>query len=235
METENERLEYAIQETQVLRPPRQALATFGITCICYYLLTVPSYAELVGGGEETVVREGQVIAERPRVVTPYYLLNLEGFSPHARKYLEKAAREEGPSSPALFYRYRNEARGLTIVSEPLAQLAAKLTEKLERERTNLASVIKGVDEMWDVSLLKFIHELTVRSLPSNIMELGRRGLLDIDRAGVPADARQCIEHLFRQVQQGKAEPRELKVEIDSWGLWPEYEDRFLALFRRQRP
>ena len=232
METEDERLEYAIRHTQVLRPPRQNLETFGITNVHYYLLTAPAYTDLVAGGGETVVREGQVIAERPRVVTPYYLMNLQGFSHHARRYLEKMA-QEGHSSPALLYRYRNEAKSLSIVSEPLHKLAQELTEKLEREGMALASVIKGVDELWDVSLLRFIHEFTVRSLQSNVMDLGRRGLLEIDRAGVPLDARRGIEELFLRVKEGQVGPSELKAELDCWGLWPEYEDRFLALFQRR--
>ena len=232
METEDERLEYAVRHTQVLRPPRQNLETFGITKVRYHLLTAPAYTDLVAGEGETVVREGQVIAERPRVVTPYYLLNLEGFSHHARRYLEKMAQEEH-SSPALLYRYRNEVEGLSIVSEPLDQLAQKLTEKLEREGTALACVIKGVDELWDVSLLRFIHEFTLRSLQSNVMDLGRRGLLEIDPAGVPQDARRRIEELFHRVREGRVGPSELKVELDCWGLWPEYEDRFLALFQKR--
>ena len=232
METEDETLEYAISHTQVLRPPRQNLETFGITKVRYHLLTAPAYADLVAGEGETVVREGQVIAERPRVVTPYYLLNLQGFSHHARRYLEKMAQEEH-SSPALLYRYRNEVEGLSIVSEPLDQLAQKLTEKLEREGTALACVIKGVDELWDVSLLRFIHEFTLRSLQSNVMDLGRRGLLEIDPAGVPLDARRRIEELFHRVREGQVGPSELKVELDCWGLWPEYEDRFLALFQKR--
>ena len=232
METEDERLEYAIRHTQVLRPPRQALETFGITKIRYHLLTAPAYTDLVAGEGETVVREGQVIAERPRVVTPYYLMNLQGFSHHARRYLEKIA-QEGHSSPALLYRYRNEAEGLSIVSEPLDQLAQKLTEKLEREGTALACVIKGVDELWDVCLLMFIHEFTLRSLQSNVTDLGRRGLLEIDRSGVPLDARRRIDELFFRVREGQVGPSELKAELDCWGLWPEYEDRFLALFQRR--
>ena len=232
METEDERLEYAVRHTQVLRPPRQNLETFGITKVRYHLLTSPAYTDLVAGEGETVVREGQVIAERPRVVTPYYLLNLQGFSHHARRYLEKMAQEEH-SSPALLYRYRNEVEGLSIVSEPLDQLAQKLTEKLEREGTALACVIKGVDELWDVSLLRFIHEFTLRSLQSNVMDLGRRGLLEIDPAGVPLDARRRIEELFHRVIEGQVGPSELKVELDCWGLWPEYEDRFLALFQKR--
>src|SRR5690606_40409277 len=50
--------------------------TFGISDIHYYLLTEPVYTDITGNTEETVVREGRVIAERPKIVTPYYLVNL---------------------------------------------------------------------------------------------------------------------------------------------------------------
>ena len=37
-----------IEKTRVIRPPRQALATFGTTSIDYYLVTEPIYSDLVG-------------------------------------------------------------------------------------------------------------------------------------------------------------------------------------------
>jgi len=46
-----------------------------------------------------VVREGKVIAERPRIVTPRYLSNLEGFSTDAGKYLDTLIRTYGSNIP----------------------------------------------------------------------------------------------------------------------------------------
>ena len=80
MDINDERIRDAVRHTLTLRLPKQSLATFGTTNIYYYLVTEPAYTELVGNIPETVVREGRVIAERPRVVTPYYLSRLEGFS-----------------------------------------------------------------------------------------------------------------------------------------------------------
>ncbi|MEE8471287.1 MAG: hypothetical protein V3S51_08155, partial [Dehalococcoidia bacterium] len=97
---------------------------------------------------------------------------------------------------------------------------------------SLATIIKGVDELWDVSLLKFIFDVTRYSLGSNLSELDKRGLLNIDRSGVPMDARLSIEHLFALVSKGDLDPSELKMELDRWNLFAEYEDRFLRQFRR---
>ena len=230
MSSDDERIEYAISHTEVLRPPKQALSTFGTTNIYYYLLTEPSYKEFVEGEEETVVREGRVRAERPKVVTPSYLINVEGFSEQAKRYLEMIGREYGTHTPGLFYGYKNEPRELNIASSNIDSVVHKLHEKIDREGDQLATIIKGVDQLWDVSLLKFIFDMTRYSLGNNVLELGRRGLLDVDRKGVPMEARQSIENLFDQVKNGELDPSALKMELDRWGLFEEYEDRFFRLF-----
>jgi len=230
----DEKIAYAINNTAVLRPPKQTLATFGTTNIYYYLVTIPAYSELLNNVDETVVREGRVIAERPQVITPSYLVNLEGFSEYAKKYLEAVVQEHGPHAPGLFYRYKNEPKELTIVSTHLDSVVDRINQKINKEGDPLSTIIKGVDEMWDVSLMKFIHDVTQGSLESNIIELGRKGLFDIDYSGIPRDARNRIEELFDQVKRGELDPSELKLELDRWGLFQEYEDRFLSLFRKRR-
>jgi hypothetical protein len=232
MNPDDERIEYAISHTEVLRSPKQTLSTFGTTNIYYYLVTEPSYGELVKGEDETVVREGRVLAERPRVVTPSYLVNVEGFSEHARRYLEMLIHEHGPHAPGLFYGYRNEPKEMNIVSSDIASVVSRLEEEIDKGGNPLSTIIKGVDELWDVSLLKFIYDMTRYSLGSNVFELGRRGLLDVDPSGVPLDARRSIEHLFHLVNKGELEPSALKMELDRWNLFDEYEDRFFRLFGR---
>jgi hypothetical protein len=232
MSDESERIEYAVNRTEVLRPPKQTLSTFGTTNVYYYLLTDPTYQEFVEGEDETVVREGRVLAERPRVVTPAYLFNIEGFSEHARSYLNMIAQEHGPNVPGLFYGYRNEPRETNIVASDMESVVRKLEEQIDKEGDPLAAIVRGVDELWDVSLMKFIFDLTRSSFGSNAYELGARGLLDVDRSGVPLDARRSIEHSFGLVKKGDLDPAALKMEMDRWGVFEEYEDRFLRLFKR---
>jgi hypothetical protein len=234
MDIDDERIRDAVGHTEILRLPKQSLATFGTTNIYYYLVTKPAYAELIKNVTETVVREGRVIAERPRIVTPYYLSRLEGFSSEAKRYFDMLMRAHGPNTPGLLYSYRNEPKELTIVSEDLLSVVDKLNTEIDKRADPLASIIKGEDELWDVSLLKFIYEMTKSSLRDNLLQLGARGLLDTDASGVPVDARVRIDELFRWVSRGELEPRELKDELDRWGLFEEYEDRFLAIFKKGR-
>lgn len=218
------RIKHAIEHTKVIRFPRQNLATFGNTIISYYVVT--SLTENVN-----VLRDGNVIAERPRIVTPSYLTRLEGFSKQASKYLQAVA-ENFPHEPGIFYRYKNEPKEMNIISEPTATLINKLNERIEEENKPLSAIIKGVEELWDVSLMIFIYELTRGSVYTNITDFQRRGFLDIDSTGVPKDARNFIEELFKLVSKDVSRAPELVNELNRWELFEEYQDRFFALFRK---
>ncbi len=233
MDTEDERIRYAVRHTEIVRLPRQSLATFGTTNIGYYLVTKPVYSELAKGVTETVVREGRVIADRPRIVTPYYLSRLEGFTAEARRYFDMLVKTHGADVPGLFYTYRNEPKGLTIVAESLASVVDRINSEVDKRGDPLVTIIKGEDELWDVSLMKFIHDMTRSSLRGNLLEFSSRGLLDVDAGGVPLDARVKIEELFGKLVKGEVEPRELKDELERWDLFDEYQDRFFSVFRRR--
>jgi len=95
----------------------------------------------------------------------------------------------------------------------------------------LSTIIKGVEEFWDVSLLMFMYHLTRNAVSSNVADFHRRGLLDIDSSGVPKDARIHIEELFDQVARDLSQAPKLVAELNRWGVFPEYQDRFFTLFR----
>lgn len=232
MEAE-EKIQYTVEHTEIVRPPKQSLASFGVTNVYYYMVTEPVYTELLGKVEETVVREGRVIAERPKIVTPYYLLNLfDGFE-HGEEYAQYMLRRYGPHEPGLLYRYKNEPGEVNILSSPLESVIYNLNQKIDSDGDPLAAIIKGIDQMWDVSLMKFIHELTRDSLSSNVREMGVRGFLDIDHGGIPRHTRYTIEQLFEEASRDRNKVNELEVELRRWGLFGEYEDRFLNLFRKR--
>ena len=238
METEGD-WRRAVEQTYVVRYPRQHLATFGSTNISYYVVTDPIYREIdsykASGKQEGVVRTGRVIAERPAVVTPTYAMNLQGFSPEAYEYMREAAREGGPNSPGILYQYKNEVGKTDIVGGNASEIANNISGDLERRREDLSVVMVGVDELWDVALLKFIYEFTASSVAGNVQEFNSRGLLDPqpEFAGAPRAAVRHIERLFMEVRRG-ADPDMLKRELDRWGLFEFYEDSFLQLFRRNR-
>jgi hypothetical protein len=223
----------AVLNTQIVRAPKQSLATFGTTNIYYYLVAKATSNE-ISGADETVIREGRVIAERPKIVTPSYLSRVQGFSAEARKYFEMLMTHLDPNSPGLYYAYRNEPKELNVVSDNLKAVMARLNEQIDQKGDPLTSIIKGEDMLWDVSILKFIYEITERSVGDNVRQLNQQGLLNMDASGLPAEARLRIERLFELVEKGEMEPSDLKSELDRWNVFNEYQDRFFSLFDRKK-
>ncbi len=224
----------AAEQTWVVRYPKQRLATFGTTSLAYYVVTEPIYREIQPDDTESVVRQGKVVAEKPAIVTPFYAMNLDGFSDDAYSYFQHLSRQFGPNSPGILYQYRNETEKTDILSGPPAETAQRISDDLDRTQDDLSVVMVGVDELWDVALLKFIYEFTSRSAVENAQELRSRGMFDPNPSagGIPKAAVQRIEQMFRQVEMGR-DPEELRREIDRWGAFEFYEDRFLNLFRRR--
>ena len=220
----DEKILQAIQNTYVLRPPKQRLSTFGSTNVYYYMIT-----ELMQ--EVNVVREGRVIAARPKIVTPHYLVNVEGFSSSARRYIQMIS-EQNPYEPGVLYSYKNETTETNIISQSLANIVDKINQRIDSQGNPLSAVIKGVEELWDVSLMKFTFELTRSSLQQNISEFYDSGRLSYNAQGVPRDAIENIEELFDIVRQDPSRAPELVSELQRWGLWSHYQDRFLQLFRK---
>ena len=223
-------LQTILQQTIIIRPPDQPLATFGITSVTYHLVTATALSDGDDKATEAVIRTGTVTANRPQIVTPAYLLNLfDGFE-HGQDFARYLQEVDGPDSPGLLYAYRNELRETNVVSDPPDAVAGRIADQLNREGATHAAVIRGSDHYWDVSLMKFIHDLTIQSLGQTIGDLGRRKLLGMDR-GVPRAARAHIDDMFAAVASGEMDPVHLKRELDRWGLFAEYEDRFLGMFR----
>ena len=180
-----------------------------------------------------IIRRGDGTFVNPATHTQM-LLKLEGFSSEARRYFEMLTSKHGPNVAGLFYSYRNEPKELNIVSDGLPAVVDRLNAEIDKRGEPLTSIIKGEDQLWDVSLMRFIYEITGSSVQNNLRQMGARGLLDVDANGVTVDTRNRIEDLFKGVLKGEREPKELKDELDRWGLFEEYEDRFFALFRKRQ-
>lgn len=229
MSSYEDKVQYALRHTEVVRAPQQRLNTFGVTDIHYYLLT-----ESMDSVNETRIREGRVTAERPKLVTPDYLLNVfEGFGDYDRKEIQEIIDSHGGDPNILEYRYRNELHDTWMLSENMSQVVLKINSKIDNERDSLAAIVKGPDDAWQISLMTFITGMTRSSLQKNISELNSRGLLDREQ-GVPRFVRNEIENLFRDVANNRVSIDELGSKLQSYGLFEQYQDRFFALLQRRR-
>jgi len=142
------------------------------------------------------------------------------------------AAEQNPHEPGILYSYKNEFGEMSVVSEPLGSIVDNINRRIDNRSDPLSTIIKGVEEMWDVSLMKFTFDLTRNSVQRNFSELYGRGRFNIDQRGVPDDARDRIEELMDVTAKDPSCAAELVSELHRWNLWDSYQDRFLKLFRK---
>jgi len=218
-------IEYVLRHTELVRSPSQRLNTFGSTSVHYYVLTEP-----MDSINETRVREGKVTAERPKIVTSQYMLNaFEGFGDNAVIQAREMLSQFEFDPNIMEYQYRNELGNNWTLSEQIGEVIHKIASKVDDENDSMAAILKAPDDAWQVSLMKFIMDITRSSVPKHVSELSNRGLFDRIN-GVPRFVREEIENLFRQAQSGNITVNELGSKLQSYGLFHQYQDRFFALF-----
>lgn len=167
--------QYAAENTHVIVAPEQQIATFGTTSFRFYLIS-----ELMDCVDEVRVRDGQIHAERPQIVTPdhYARLLLEGFGEKAQQYVD-ALRERMRSIAVL--RYGFQFRKTDVVEDrvrgSIEAVVARTRTKVENANEPRSAIIQGVDDAWEVCLLKFTIDMIERSSGENIGDFRRRGLL----------------------------------------------------------
>lgn len=218
-----------IKSTKVLLKPKNLLSTYNQTKIRYHIVTEPSYKEMQFEGNDSVIRHGVVTAQTPKVVTPDFLYRTSGFGDDAKEYIRELTKMLGKNEPALLYTYKNESTDMEIVAGNPMEVSERIKKRLINNNAN-HTVIRGVNALWDVSLLKFIFDYTRESANNNYNDLSKSGLLD-DQNGVPVAVRKRIQGLINEAKKGNIRANDLHKELDDWGLFNEYEDEFLSLFR----
>jgi hypothetical protein len=63
------------------------------------------------------------------------------------------------------------------VHESLEDVAGKLKAELERKNEPLTALLTGVDDGWEVCLLKFMVDMIQASFPGNMGDFRERGML----------------------------------------------------------
>ncbi|MCE9587209.1 MAG: hypothetical protein K8R57_02720 [Verrucomicrobia bacterium] len=165
---------YAMENTRVVVAPSTAIETYGQTSFRFRLVTEPM--DEVG----TVrLRQGMIHAERPRILAPHYVskLFLEGFGERARDFAGWMEEQKDLHFLRYGFSLRKTDYSESILRESKDDLIDRLTQQLRSDDDPMDTLIEGVDEGWEVCLMKFTMDLIQRSAGSNLAEWKRRGLL----------------------------------------------------------
>lgn len=172
-------IQYALETTKVLREPDRRIETFGDTRFEFQLIS-----ELMDRTNEVRVRTGEMQAMRPRILRPdaYQQIELEGFNDDARARLDSLMekyKQQGRNLAFLEYGFQFKRGHVQeeIIHDSIDVVRERLLEDIRRTGNPSLAIIEGVDDTWEVSLLKLSFEMIMRSHEINAFDFKRRGMI----------------------------------------------------------
>lgn len=167
--------EYALENTRIILPPQKRLETFGATMLNYHLIT-----EEMDQVNQSRVREGSIHADKPQIVTSDHFskLMLEGFGEKAEQFADLVGKH-GKNIAMLKYGFSIKKSDLKsyLIHEPLDIVTGRVKEEVEARQDPLSVVLMGVEDGWEVCLLKLMCDMIFASGAGNIEDFRRRGFL----------------------------------------------------------
>lgn len=168
-------IHYALETTEVLHEPDRRIDTFGTTSFEFHLLS-----ELMDDVTQVRIRSGRITAEKPLILRPEISgeLEFEGFGDQARAFGEWL-RDRVENTAALQYGFNFRKSEVTesLVHDSMENVRDRVVDDARRTGNPLTAVILGVDDTWEICLLKFTIEMIQKSHRINLFDFKRRGLL----------------------------------------------------------
>lgn len=222
---------YAVNNTDVKVMPSRHLETFGTTLLNYHLIT-----QLMDSVDQIRIREGRLEAAQPQIITPeaYSHTALEGFGDEARQYVEWLKEHEKDIRILQYgYSLKQESFSEHIVTDDLEAVVERVKTSVEARDDPVSAVVVGVDDPWDVCLVRLFWEVIQKSALFNIREMQKQNLFEHEE-GVPRGVRNDIEAAFKAANRDPSRIQALGAKLHGLGLFDEYEDRFFSLVRSKQ-
>lgn len=168
-------IQYALEATEVIHEPDRRIDTFGTTRFEFHLIT-----ELMDSVGEVRVRNGFMNAERPKILKPdpYEDLFFEGFGEQAQVFADWFKRHATDLSMVRYgFNFKKDGVTEDRVHDPYPVVRDRIVERVVRSGNPMTAVIHGVDDAWEICLLKFTVQLIHSSRDINLFDFKRRGLM----------------------------------------------------------
>jgi len=168
-------IQYALETTEVLYEPDRRIDTFGSTSFEFTLLS-----ELMDDVSRVRIRSGRITAEKPVIMKPdpEAALEFEGFGEQAEAFAGwLKSRMKDLAALRYGFNFKKSDVAENLVSDSIENVRHRVLEDARRAGNPLTAIIQGVDDTWEVSLLKFTVEMIQKSARINVFDFKRRGLL----------------------------------------------------------
>ena len=219
---------YAAANSEIVLAPTRKLETFGSTLINYHLVS-----ELPDEPGRVRVREGRLEASRPTLIMPseYARIDAAGFGEEARRYLD-FLREHEDSIRILEYGYslRQESFSEQVVTDSVSAVVDRVVAEVKSSGNGFDAVLTGVDEPWDVALVKLFWLEVNTSAAVNVRELEKRRIEELAESA-PRSVREEVEKAFAKAERDPSLVGELGGLLRRKGVFEQYQDRFFKLVR----
>ena len=103
-------------------------------------------------------------------------LTLEGFGERARKFVEMLQMRNAAMLKYGF-QIRKDDLSERLVHDSIEAVLDRVTSQVPEALRGSSAVIYGVDEGWEICLLKFTVEMIQQSAGGNIQDFRRRGII----------------------------------------------------------
>ncbi len=217
---------YAVNNTELITTPTSRLETFGDTVVNYYLV-----CEQMDSIDKTIVREGHLKALKPSIITPQSLgrLDVGDLGEEAGKYAEWLA-EHANELRILQYGFSLQKQEVKeyVVTDQLENVLERVKTDVAALNDPLSAILVGVDDPWQVCLMKLMVELVQQSAQGNIQDLKQQSL---DMKQRLADN---VDQAFLDASRDPALINGLADMLKNNGLWEQHQDRFFALVKASR-
>ena len=164
-----EQWDQARKKTEILRMRLQDLATFDATVLPYIFLAESSLNQ-----GDTVIRQGQVVIQRPAIVLPNFSPQFEGFAFKQELHLSDEAVAtfllvRGVQFPSL--KYQHQLSSLDVLEQSLQQSIEQFTQRLTMAENITTGLVIGLEASWKFSVLLLVGALVIRSAQGDVRRL----------------------------------------------------------------
>ncbi len=161
--------EKALKKTEVIRPRIQPLSVEHATHLPYLFL-----AESTLNAGDTVVRKGEVIVEKPSILLPSDLPQLEGFEPEENSSwntegMVNFLMVRGVRFPS--FKYNNKVQQLDVYEGKLKDAIDHYLKLLQEKENISTGLVIGPEDCWQFSLLIFIASQAGRQMEGDVKKL----------------------------------------------------------------
>lgn len=169
-------VQYAMEATEVLLEPDRRIDTFQSTRFEFKMIS-----PLMDNVNQVRIRCGEVEAQKPQIIRPDIMagdVDVQGFGENADKFFKWL--KENEQHLAIFrygFQFKRGNVHEEIINENIENVRERVVAEAKKLSNPMLAVIEGVDDTWEISLLKFTMEMIQKSEEINTFDFKRKGLI----------------------------------------------------------